>query len=54
MENYQIGVDYLSAGANRHTAVADWNEDGIVAYGADSYIALWRPHVGPTNYNSRV
>ncbi|KAI8965734.1 WD40 repeat-like protein [Daldinia sp. FL1419] len=44
MENYQVGVDYLSAGANRHTAVADWNQDGIVAYGANSYIALWRPH----------
>ncbi|KAI1099875.1 WD40 repeat-like protein [Jackrogersella minutella] len=44
MDNYQVGVEYLSAGANRHTAVADWNKDGIVAFGADSHIALWRPH----------
>ncbi|OTA61055.1 WD domain-containing protein [Hypoxylon sp. EC38] len=47
MDNYQVGVDYLSAGANRHTAVADWNDDGMVAFGADSHIALWRPHCSP-------
>lgn len=43
-----VGVDvrYLSAGANRHTAVADWSEDGIVAFGADCNVALWRPNVG--------
>ncbi|KAI0379879.1 WD40 repeat-like protein [Hypomontagnella monticulosa] len=44
MDNYQVGVEYLSAGANRHTAVADWNQDGLVAFGSDSHIALWRPH----------
>ncbi|KAI1447147.1 WD40 repeat-like protein [Annulohypoxylon stygium] len=44
MDNYQVGVEYLSAGANRHTAVADWGEEGIVAFGADSLVALWRPH----------
>ncbi|KAI1404543.1 WD40 repeat-like protein [Hypoxylon fuscum] len=44
MDNYRVGIEYLSAGANRHTAVADWGEDGIVAFGADSNIALWRPH----------
>ncbi|KAI1432634.1 WD40-repeat-containing domain protein [Xylaria sp. CBS 124048] len=37
-------VEYLSVGANRHTAVADWSQDGLVAFGADSNIALWRPH----------
>ncbi|GAP89096.2 putative elongator complex protein 2 [Rosellinia necatrix] len=37
-------VEYLSVGANRHTAVADWGQDGLVAFGADSNIALWRPH----------
>ncbi|KAI0840280.1 WD40 repeat-like protein [Hypoxylon sp. FL0890] len=49
MDNYQleVAVEYLSAGANRHTAVADWNDDGIVAFGADSQIALWRPHDSP-------
>ncbi|KAK8100923.1 hypothetical protein PG999_011297 [Apiospora kogelbergensis] len=43
MNEVEVGIDYLSVGANRHTAVADWNEDGIVAFGADSNIALWRP-----------
>ncbi|KAI0157550.1 elongator complex protein [Xylariaceae sp. FL1272] len=37
-------IEYLSVGANRQTAVADWSEDGLVAFGADSNIALWRPH----------
>lgn len=40
-----VEVEYLSAGANRQTAVADWGEDGIVAFGADSNVALWRPRV---------
>ncbi|KAI0447526.1 WD40-repeat-containing domain protein [Xylaria telfairii] len=39
-----VEVEYLSVGANRHTAVADWSQDGLVAFGADSNIALWRPH----------
>ncbi|KAI5924274.1 RNA polymerase II Elongator subunit [Camillea tinctor] len=46
MHEDSLTIEYLSAGANRHTAVADWSEDGIVAFGADSNIALWRPH-GP-------
>ncbi|KAI0407456.1 WD40-repeat-containing domain protein [Xylaria palmicola] len=37
-------VEYLCVGANRHTAVADWSRDGLLAFGADSNIALWRPH----------
>ncbi|KAI1812887.1 elongator complex protein [Poronia punctata] len=37
-------VEYLSIGANRQTAVADWSQDGLIAFGADSNIALWRPH----------
>ncbi|KAI1111072.1 WD40-repeat-containing domain protein [Nemania sp. NC0429] len=44
MGEISTGVEYLSAGANRHTAVADWGQDGLVAFGADSNIALWRPH----------
>ncbi|CAJ2508024.1 Uu.00g092100.m01.CDS01 [Anthostomella pinea] len=44
MNEEGLKVEYLSAGANRHTAVADWSQDGVVAYGADSNIALWRPH----------
>ena len=45
MDEVEVGIEYLSVGANRHTAVADWNEDGLVAFGADSNIALWRPDV---------
>ncbi|KAI0398071.1 WD40-repeat-containing domain protein [Xylariaceae sp. FL0594] len=40
-------AEYLSIGANRQTAVADWSRDGLVAFGADSNIALWRPHDSP-------
>ncbi|PKS10827.1 hypothetical protein jhhlp_002584 [Lomentospora prolificans] len=36
-------VEYLSTGANRHSAVADWNVDGVLAFGADVNVALWRP-----------
>lgn len=36
-------VNYLAAGANRHPATADWNESGVLAYGANNNIALWRP-----------
>ncbi|RYO79894.1 hypothetical protein DL766_010500 [Monosporascus sp. MC13-8B] len=39
-----VDVKYLSAGANRHTAAADWSEDGVVAFGAGFNIALWRPN----------
>ncbi|KAK8855541.1 WD40-repeat-containing domain protein [Apiospora arundinis] len=43
MNEVEVGIEYLSVGANRQTAVADWNQDGLVAFGADSNIALWRP-----------
>ncbi|CEJ80948.1 Putative Elongator protein 2 [[Torrubiella] hemipterigena] len=39
----KVGVEYLSAGANRQTAVADWAVGGILAFGADSNIAIWKP-----------
>lgn len=38
-------VEHLSTGANRHGAVADWSEGGILAFGADANVALWRPEV---------
>ncbi|KAI5862756.1 RNA polymerase II Elongator subunit [Durotheca rogersii] len=44
MGDCRVAVEYLSAGANRHTAVADWSPDGLVAFGAGSNVALWRPH----------
>ncbi|KAF5713185.1 elongator complex 2 [Fusarium mundagurra] len=38
-----VSIEYLSSGANRQTAVADWSQCGILAFGADINIALWRP-----------
>lgn len=40
-----VSVEYLSTGANRQTAVADWSSTGILAFGADSNVAIWRPKV---------
>lgn len=40
-----LTVEHLAAGANRQTAVADWGRTGLLAYGADCNIALWRPAV---------
>lgn len=45
MEDAKVEVKYLSIGANRQTAVADWSTDGVVAFGANTNIALWRPDV---------
>ncbi|KAK3365929.1 WD40-repeat-containing domain protein [Lasiosphaeria ovina] len=41
----QVTVEsrYLSAGANRYTAAADWGDDGLVAFAADSNICIWNP-----------
>ncbi len=36
---------YLSAGANRYAAAADWRDDGLVAFGSDSNVCLWDPKV---------
>lgn len=38
-------LEYLAAGANRHPSAADWNDEGILAYGTDRNVALWRPQV---------
>ncbi|GFP55328.1 elongator complex protein 2 [Trichoderma asperellum] len=42
-----LTVEHLAAGANRQTAVADWSRTGLLAYGADCNIALWRPAADP-------
>ncbi|KAI4207348.1 MAG: hypothetical protein LQ346_000597 [Caloplaca aetnensis] len=35
---------YVAAGGNRHPAAADWDlETGILAYGSDRNVALWKP-----------
>ncbi|OHE91080.1 WD repeat domain-containing protein [Colletotrichum orchidophilum] len=36
-------IEYISTGANRQTAVADWSPCGLLAFGADCNIALWAP-----------
>jgi len=38
-------VEYLSTGANRHSSIADWSADGVLAFGASNNVALWRPEV---------
>lgn len=45
MSSKDLTVEHLAAGANRQTAVADWSRTGLLAYGADCNIALWRPAV---------
>jgi elongator complex protein 2 len=40
----EVTTEYISAGGNRHSAAADWSvESGILAFGADTNVALWRP-----------
>ncbi|KAK3378028.1 WD40-repeat-containing domain protein [Podospora didyma] len=43
MAESTVSSRYLSAGANRYTAAADWGDDGLVAFGADSNLCLWNP-----------
>lgn len=36
--------EYLSAGGNKHPAAADWDAtSGLLAYGTENNVALWRP-----------
>lgn len=52
MTSWVPEVEYLSTGANRHGAVADWSPDGVLAFGADANVALWKPEVSlpPAGY----
>lgn len=45
MTETAIDPRYLSAGANRYAAAADWAENGLVAFGADINVCLWNPSV---------
>ncbi|KAL8674605.1 MAG: hypothetical protein Q9168_000980 [Polycauliona sp. 1 TL-2023] len=37
-------TEYIAAGGNRHPAAADWDTvTGLLAYGSDINVALWRP-----------
>ncbi|KAG6012379.1 hypothetical protein E4U43_007822 [Claviceps pusilla] len=47
MGTKQVSAEYLSVGANRQTSVADWSATGLLAFGADVNIALWRPALHP-------
>lgn len=41
-----ITTDYISVGANRHPAAADWDKQlDVLAFGADNNVALWSPRV---------
>jgi len=50
MTEADIDTRYLSAGANRYAAIADWSEDGLVAFGADVNVCLWNPAVSTAQY----
>ncbi|KAK0626870.1 WD40-repeat-containing domain protein [Immersiella caudata] len=43
MTESKIDTRYLSAGANRYAAAADWGANGLVAFGADCNVCLWNP-----------
>ncbi|KAG6011784.1 hypothetical protein E4U54_007903 [Claviceps lovelessii] len=47
MGTKQVSAEYLSVGANRQPSVADWSATGLLAFGADVNIALWRPTLHP-------
>ena len=38
-----LRIRHLSAGANRHSAAADWSDSGVLAFGSNANvaIALW-------------
>ncbi|KAK3308066.1 WD40-repeat-containing domain protein [Chaetomium strumarium] len=38
-----VESQYLSAGANRYAAAADWGEAGLAAFGSDTNVCLWDP-----------
>ena len=49
-----MSVQYLSTGANRQTAVADWGKRDTLAFGADINIALWSPKVSEHAFQMRT
>lgn len=41
-----VETRYIAAGGNRHPAAADWDPvSGLIAFGADRNIAIWKPSV---------
>ncbi|KAM4056196.1 elongator complex protein 2 [Hirsutella rhossiliensis] len=49
-----VSVEYLAAGANRQTAVADWSRSGLLGFGADVNVALWQPNLDPPEGVERI
>ncbi|OAP56973.1 hypothetical protein AYL99_09085 [Fonsecaea erecta] len=44
MSPHLVQDEYLSAGANRHSAAADWStSSGFLAFGADQNVGIWSP-----------
>ncbi|KAK4241458.1 Elongator complex protein 2 [Achaetomium macrosporum] len=43
MSETTVESRYLSAGANRYAATADWGEAGLVAFGSNTNVCLWDP-----------
>lgn len=42
----EVSTEYIAAGGNRHPAAADWDSiSGLLAFGSDRNVALWRPLV---------
>ncbi|KHN95817.1 elongator protein 2 [Metarhizium album ARSEF 1941] len=54
MDGDGLWEEYLSAGANRQASVADWSRNGLLAFGADVNIALWRPAAYPPRGIERI
>ncbi|RFU32200.1 hypothetical protein B7463_g4097, partial [Scytalidium lignicola] len=43
-EGVVVRTEYLAAGGNRHPSASDWDvESGVLAYGTDRNVAVWRP-----------
>ncbi|PHH79051.1 hypothetical protein CDD82_2700 [Ophiocordyceps australis] len=47
MSSTGVSVEYIATGANRQTAAADWSRSGVLAFGAQANVALWRPCLDP-------
>lgn len=41
----QVSSEYISIGCNRTAHAASWGNNGLVAFGADTLIALYSPLV---------
>ncbi len=48
-----VKSNYIAAGANRHPAAADWDcVSGLIAFGADLNIAIWKPLVCKSEFRA--